>query len=241
MPLYLTEELSPRFSRAKQTTGWNLRRQLEIAHKKNEIREKVETWDAEGRDINLSDVLESDEVGLEGLTLRPRTFKEVKEATGMEVEDNLERLAGQVRIARRFGKVWDQELYNLKQIVYDRAVLEPTERIDYNYLRETGNLDRPVFTNAEETTARTPRPITKSDSEWERMVIQFKEVERHAKNGGEWEDGSMMFGYGPTTWEILRKRGRKARKLRRRDDKLTGLRLDQGRNMVVPKELRAEV
>lgn len=89
MPLYLGEELSPRFSRAKQTAGYNERRRVEAAQRVEFARQAVDKWEAGGRDAGLDEVLSTDLVNLHGLTLRHRTRKEVREAALAEADAQL--------------------------------------------------------------------------------------------------------------------------------------------------------
>jgi large subunit ribosomal protein L24 len=106
MPLYLSEELSPRFSRAKRTKGWNDRRQVLLRERDEAARAAVEAWEASGRDRVLSDVLS--QVGLEGVTVRGRTRKEVREAALAEFDEASQGVRAEVRDARAKGRVWQE-------------------------------------------------------------------------------------------------------------------------------------
>ncbi|WOO79639.1 uncharacterized protein LOC62_02G003162 [Vanrija pseudolonga] len=107
MPLYLGEELSPRFSRAKQTAGYNERRRAEKEVREQIARDTVAQWEADGRDAGLEEVLSTDLVNLDGLTLRPRTRKEVREATLAEVDAAVAKHKADVARAHAAGMVSD--------------------------------------------------------------------------------------------------------------------------------------
>jgi large subunit ribosomal protein L24 len=107
MPLYLSEELSPRFSRAKKTKGWNDRREVAILEREETAKAAVAAWEAQGRDKGLKEVLS--EVGLEGIRLRGRTRKEIREAALAEYDLAAEGVKAEVKDARRRGRVWQSE------------------------------------------------------------------------------------------------------------------------------------
>lgn len=171
MPLYLSEELSPRFSRAKQTRGWNLRR-LEEAEERAEIgRLAVEEWEAQGRDQGLKDMLAKGGPaagGLEGVTIRSRTRQEVRDAAMAEYDESLSSKQRMVQHARKMGLKWDRHIESWEEM---------------------------------------PEP----------MVMP----------GGQLDKASI-------------KRDRKVRRAQRLENKLADMKLDEGRNMVVPPGLRAQ-
>lgn len=110
MPLYLSEELSPRFSRAKQTRGWNERR-LREAEERAEIGQlAVEEWEAQGRDTGLKEVLAKGTNGLEGVTIRSRTRQEVRDAAMAEYDESLASKRRMVQHARKMGLKWDRHI-----------------------------------------------------------------------------------------------------------------------------------
>jgi large subunit ribosomal protein L24 len=176
MPLYLSEELSPRFSRAKATSGFNERRQVEAEAREEVGRVAVEDWEAGGRDKGLERVLESDEVGLEGVSVRGRTRKEVRQAAIEAFDEQLERVRKEVKAARREGKVYDWSAEG-----------------GVNSAKATGE------------------------------VVAV---------GDGWLQGEKGR-------KVEVSRARKERKERRTLAKLENLRLEEGRNMVVPKDVRA--
>ncbi|KAI5451954.1 hypothetical protein NCC49_001254 [Naganishia albida] len=104
MPLYLTEELSPRFSRAKATKGYNLRRQMEALEREAHARDEVAEWRERGGDSGLEGALAA--VGLDGLAIRSRTSREVREAAEKEfdVENDSWRVQIDPAVAKRTAK-----------------------------------------------------------------------------------------------------------------------------------------
>ena len=109
MPLYLREELSPRFSRAKRQQGWNERRVTAVLEREAAGREAVHAWEASGRDQGLKEILASEEVGLEGVQLRGRTRKEIREAALAVWDETTEAKKKDVARAIAAGQSWDYE------------------------------------------------------------------------------------------------------------------------------------
>lgn len=105
MPLYLSEELSPRFSRAKATKGWNLARAAEQEEKEKFAAKAVQTWREGGRDAGLQGTLER--VGLGGVHVRGRTSKEVREAAESDYMNALFERSRIARMAKRAGGKFD--------------------------------------------------------------------------------------------------------------------------------------
>jgi large subunit ribosomal protein L24 len=105
MPLYLSEELSPRFSRAKATRGWNLARAAEREERENYAARAVQQWRESGKDANLSETL--NRVGLGGVTIRSRTAKEVRSAAQEDYENALFERSRIARMAKRAGGTFD--------------------------------------------------------------------------------------------------------------------------------------
>ncbi|KAJ9128334.1 hypothetical protein QFC24_000627 [Naganishia onofrii] len=105
MPLYLTEELSPRFSRAKATKGYNLRRQAEVQEKTAHATGQVRQWRKSGGDTGLEGALAA--VGLDGVSLRARTSKEVREAAEQEYAAAQHERSRIARMAKRVGGRFD--------------------------------------------------------------------------------------------------------------------------------------
>ncbi|KAK8845297.1 hypothetical protein IAR55_006010 [Kwoniella newhampshirensis] len=159
MPLYLSEELSPRFAKTKTYKAYRARREAEEIDREKAGNAAVAAWEAGGRDKGLKEAMELEAVGLEGVFLRPRTREEVREAAIIDFDVNNEAVRKEVNTAVREGKLWDYEL-------------------------------------------------------------------------SQWIDG-------PKAQKIERKRSRKERKARKISEKLQNLRLEEGKNMVVPPALRA--
>jgi large subunit ribosomal protein L24 len=105
MPLYLSEELSPRFSRAKATKGWNLAREAEREEKEKFAARAVQQWREGGRDAGLESTLAK--VGLGGVTVRGRTSKEVREAAESDYQNALFERSRIARMAKRAGGKFD--------------------------------------------------------------------------------------------------------------------------------------
>ena len=105
MPLYLSEELSPRFSRAKATRGWNLARAAEREEREKYAAQAVQKWRASGKDTDLTETLAR--VGLGGVTIRSRTAKEVREAAQEDYENALFERSRIARMAKRAGGTFD--------------------------------------------------------------------------------------------------------------------------------------
>lgn len=103
LPLYLQEELSPRYSRAKTTKGWRLRREAEAAAREEYVQRAVDEWEAQGRDEGLAELLTLDAVRLEGVSIRPRTRAEIREAAGREFDTQLEHTKKLTRRAAAAG------------------------------------------------------------------------------------------------------------------------------------------
>ncbi|WVR03401.1 hypothetical protein IAU60_000392 [Kwoniella sp. DSM 27419] len=109
MPLYLSEELAPRFAKNKTYKAYRARREAEELERTETGRAAVRAWEAGGRDRGLKEAMELEEVGLEGVFLRSRTRKEVREAAEAEYDVNNEASRRDVNMAVRMGKVWNAE------------------------------------------------------------------------------------------------------------------------------------
>jgi large subunit ribosomal protein L24 len=105
MPLYLSEELSPRFSRAKATKSWNLAREAEKEEKERYARKIVQDWKAAGKDSGISPILS--QVGLGGVKVRARTSKEVRESAEKDYENALFERSRIARMAKKAGGQFD--------------------------------------------------------------------------------------------------------------------------------------
>ncbi|ODN96916.1 hypothetical protein I350_07889 [Cryptococcus amylolentus CBS 6273] len=109
MPLHLSEELSPRWARGRQRAAWGVRRDREEEEKRAVGKDAVREWEAGGKDKGLRDILDLEQISLEGVALRPRTRAEVRDAaqTSYMVE-NSEKQA-EVYQNRRAGMKFDLE------------------------------------------------------------------------------------------------------------------------------------
>ncbi|OCF33180.1 hypothetical protein I316_05225 [Kwoniella heveanensis BCC8398] len=110
MPLYLSEELSPRFARMKTYKAYRARREAEELERDAVGKDAVDAWEAGGRDKGLREAMELEQVGLEGVFLKPRTRKEVREAAVAEYDVENEAMRQEVNMSVREGKLWDAKL-----------------------------------------------------------------------------------------------------------------------------------
>ncbi|CAD6564185.1 MAG: hypothetical protein TREMPRED_004464 [Tremellales sp. Tagirdzhanova-0007] len=107
MPLFLSEELAPRFAKHKISEAWKHRQDLLKSTRMRIGEDSVKAWELGGRDAGLRDVMDSDEAGLEGVPLRPRSVQEVREAALAEVDEEVERERKFVKSQIVSGMVWD--------------------------------------------------------------------------------------------------------------------------------------
>ncbi|ORX34561.1 hypothetical protein BD324DRAFT_610123 [Kockovaella imperatae] len=107
MPLYLGEELSPRFSSSKKRLAFKHRLSIFAQEKEDYIQRAVDAWEAGGRDRNLRAVLNSPEALLSGVPITPRTLKEVREAAELEYKRIREADMRDASKQIRKGKLWD--------------------------------------------------------------------------------------------------------------------------------------
>jgi hypothetical protein len=150
MPLYLGEELSPRFARAKKMKGWKARREMEAIARDEEIHAAVDAWEAGGRDAGLEEILATNAVNLEGATIRPRTRKEIRDAAGAEFDQLLAATKGESARAVAAGERWDYSNHRLvhgdkglqairKRVRKARKARKITERLENLTLSEEKN------------------------------------------------------------------------------------------------------
>ncbi len=109
MPLYLSEELSPRFAKHKVSKTWEYRKAVEASLRNQIGEDRVREFEDGGRDEGLRDVMDSDEAGLEGVPLRPRTVKEVREAALAEHDEEVTEERMRVKEFLVRGWNWDRE------------------------------------------------------------------------------------------------------------------------------------
>lgn len=106
MPLYLSEELSPRFSRAKKQSGWTARRTAEAEARATAVKEAVDAWAAAGKDKGLSELLSNELVNLRGVQIRPRTEGEVAEAAAQAFDEEIRLAHREVKYHAAAGRVF---------------------------------------------------------------------------------------------------------------------------------------
>ena len=109
MPLFLSEELAPRFAKHKISDAWKHRQDLLKSSRIRVGDNSVRTWELGGRDAGLRDVMDSDEAGLEGVPFLARSVEEVREAAMAEVDEEVERERRFVKSQKLSGMVWDTE------------------------------------------------------------------------------------------------------------------------------------
>lgn len=115
MPLYLGDELAPRFTRARRQATFKSRKEQEEAIRTFVAKHSVNEWEAQGRDTMLTqpipglnaNILETDGVGLEGINIRPRTRKEVREAAVAKFDSHVAATRKQLSLAHADGMLYD--------------------------------------------------------------------------------------------------------------------------------------
>ncbi|OWZ29508.1 hypothetical protein LQV05_006759 [Cryptococcus neoformans] len=110
MPLYLSEELAPRWAKGKMWKAYKARREAAELEKKMIGKQAVEEWEAQGRDRGLKAVIDLEAVGLEGVFLRGRTRAEVRQAAEGEYEAANAEVQAEVAQHVREGRLYDPEL-----------------------------------------------------------------------------------------------------------------------------------
>ncbi|WVQ64638.1 uncharacterized protein L199_002805 [Kwoniella botswanensis] len=110
MPLYLSEELSPRFGKYKTYKAYRARREVEELERQRAGKEAVEEWVMNGKDKGLKEIMDLDEIGLEGVFLKPRTRKEVRDSAITEFDLQNELTRKEVNMNVREGRLYDTEL-----------------------------------------------------------------------------------------------------------------------------------
>ncbi|KLT42172.1 hypothetical protein CC85DRAFT_328404 [Cutaneotrichosporon oleaginosum] len=148
MPLYLSEELSPRFSRAKQQSGWTARRTAEAEARAQAVKEAVDAWTAAGKDKGLSAVLANEYVNLSGVQIRPRTETEVAEAAAQAFDEEIRLARREVKYHVAAGRVFKDGEWvegekgiklEAKRARKERKARKAIERLEKLALEETKN------------------------------------------------------------------------------------------------------
>ncbi|WWC85635.1 uncharacterized protein L201_000501 [Kwoniella dendrophila CBS 6074] len=109
MPLYLSEELSPRFAKNKTYKAYKARREFEENEREKIGKLAIKEWELNGKDKNLKDILNLDEIGLEGVFIKPRSRKEVKDSAIIQFDLENEQIRKQVNLNVREGKIYDTQ------------------------------------------------------------------------------------------------------------------------------------
>lgn len=105
MPLYLSEELSPRFSRAKKNRGKKLADQMLAQEKQDYIKKVVEEWRANDKDRGIKTVLE--QAGITDPKIRFRHVHEIREDAAREYDNAVFERKRISKMARRAGGTFD--------------------------------------------------------------------------------------------------------------------------------------
>jgi large subunit ribosomal protein L24 len=108
MPLYLSEELSPRFSRAKVVQAWKLKHEKRIADGKAHVEAAINAWRANGKDRYLREIADSNAANLRGVPIKPRSEREVREAAEIEWRILQEKELRAAAKKLKLGWLWDQ-------------------------------------------------------------------------------------------------------------------------------------
>ena len=103
MPLYLGEELSPRFTRHDRAERYRVMEENLKKAKADYVAAQVEVWEALGRDRYLRETMDLPEANLRGVPIKPRTKAEIVEAAEIEWDQERERKAAEAKKQMRQG------------------------------------------------------------------------------------------------------------------------------------------
>lgn len=109
MPLYISEELSPRFSDYRRLSQYKMRVAQKEVEKQRYIEDEVTFWKYMGRDRYLRETMDLPEANLRGVPLKPRTKREVEEAAALEWASENKRKTEEVALMFKKGMLWDYE------------------------------------------------------------------------------------------------------------------------------------
>jgi large subunit ribosomal protein L24 len=109
MPLYLSEELSPRFAKHTLTDLYKIRKEQREAGKKAYIEAAVQQWKDLGRDRFLREIMDTEEANLRGVPLKPRSEREIREVAEIEWQQETERELLVVSKRLKRGYQWNYE------------------------------------------------------------------------------------------------------------------------------------
>jgi large subunit ribosomal protein L24 len=111
MPLHLADELAPRFAKHKLENLWRARKDATARAREQVGKDAIAEWELNGRDRNLRRVMDLDDVGLEGVPIRPRSKREVEEIALREFDANQIERKRQLAYRRDvLGLKWDYDL-----------------------------------------------------------------------------------------------------------------------------------
>lgn len=103
MPLYLGEELSPRFTRHDRAERYRVMEANLTKAKADYVAAQVEVWEALGRDRYLRETMDLPEANLRGVPIKPRTKAEIVEAAEIEWDQEHERKLAESKKQMRQG------------------------------------------------------------------------------------------------------------------------------------------
>lgn len=109
MPLYLSEELSPRFTTHKMAELYKLRQSQAKEAKETFVKAALQKWHNQGRDRNLRRVMDAPDVGLAGVPLSKRSARDIREAATIEWEDTNAKHLAEVAGKLKRGWRWNHE------------------------------------------------------------------------------------------------------------------------------------
>lgn len=143
MPLYLSEELAPRWAKSKMWKAYKARREAAELEKRMIGKQAVEEWETQGRDRGLKAVIDLEAVGLEGVFLRGRTRAEVRQAAEGEYEAANAEVQAEVAQHVKEGRLYDPELglwYNGRKAENKERKRERKERKERKVLERMERL-----------------------------------------------------------------------------------------------------
>lgn len=107
MPLYLSEELSPRFALHKRQEMWKIRQNDQKTKREEYVEAAVAEWRSMGKDRYLREIADSPVSNLRGVPIRPRSEKEVRTAATMEWQQMEKERVQETARRMKMGYVWD--------------------------------------------------------------------------------------------------------------------------------------
>ena len=159
MPLYLGEELSPRFAKNKIAAVYRARQHQLEQERAAYGSDAVAEWIANGRDEGLREIMESPLTNLSGAPLRKRNAREVREAAYLEFDMMRQDQVKEVSSRLRKGWKWDygketwiagtkQVKFQEKMIAKEKKAEKIKRRLEGLKLRPKGNMVVPPHLRA---------------------------------------------------------------------------------------------